>query len=60
MSLSPKDPTLPVDDEARALARQLLRTARSGALATNDWRQRHAVRQPRGAWPPRSMARRSS
>lgn len=36
MSLSPKDPTLPVDDEARTLARQLLRTARSGALATND------------------------
>jgi putative heme iron utilization protein len=36
MSVSPKDPTLPVDDESRALARQLLRTSRSGALATND------------------------
>jgi len=31
-----KDPTLPVDDEARALAKRLMRTARSGALATND------------------------
>lgn len=31
-----KDPTLPVDDEARLLAKQLMRTARSGALATND------------------------
>jgi putative heme iron utilization protein len=30
------DPTLPVDDEARALSRHLVRTARSGALATND------------------------
>ena len=30
------DPTLPVDDEARALARHLVRTGRSGALATND------------------------
>lgn len=29
-----KDPTLPVDDEARVLAKRLLRTARSGALAT--------------------------
>jgi putative heme iron utilization protein len=27
---------LPVDDEARALAKRLMRTARSGALATND------------------------
>ncbi|WP_114943530.1 HugZ family protein [Microvirga calopogonii] len=31
-----KDPTLPVDDDARALAKRLMRTARSGALATND------------------------
>lgn len=31
-----EDPTLPVDDEARSLARRLMRTARSGALATND------------------------
>ncbi|NIX75283.1 HugZ family protein [Microvirga terricola] len=31
-----KDPTLPVDDEARLLAKRLLRTARAGALATND------------------------
>jgi heme iron utilization protein len=31
-----KDPTLPVDDEARALAKRLMRTARSGALATNE------------------------
>jgi heme iron utilization protein len=31
-----KDPFLPVDDEARALAKKLLRTTRSGALATND------------------------
>lgn len=31
-----KDPTLPVDDEARLLAKRLMRTARSGALATND------------------------
>src|SRR5215218_418404 len=31
-----KDPFLPVDDEARALAKNLMRTARSGALATND------------------------
>ena len=31
-----KDPVLPVDDEARALAKKLMRTARSGALATND------------------------
>ncbi|MBF9232895.1 HugZ family pyridoxamine 5'-phosphate oxidase [Microvirga alba] len=31
-----KDPILPVDDEARLLAKQLMRTARSGALATND------------------------
>ncbi|MEE1658414.1 DUF2470 domain-containing protein [Microvirga sp. CF3062] len=31
-----KDPILPVDDEARALAKKLMRTVRSGALATND------------------------
>lgn len=31
-----KDPSLPVDEEARALAKRLMRTARSGALATND------------------------
>lgn len=31
-----EDPTLPVDDEARRLARRLMRTARSGTLATND------------------------
>ncbi|HZH53886.1 MAG TPA: HugZ family protein [Microvirga sp.] len=31
-----KDPTLPVDDSARQTAKHLLRTARSGALATND------------------------
>lgn len=31
-----KDPLLPVDDEARHLAKRLMRTARSGALATND------------------------
>jgi putative heme iron utilization protein len=31
-----KDPILPVDDEARGLAKKLIRTARSGALATND------------------------
>lgn len=36
MTPSPKDPTLPVDDDARLLAKRLLRTARSGALATND------------------------
>ena len=36
MTDSPPDPTLPVDDEARALARHLVRTGRSGALATND------------------------
>jgi putative heme iron utilization protein len=30
------DPTLPVDAEARRLAKRLLRTARSGALATFD------------------------
>jgi heme iron utilization protein len=35
MSVSAQDLTLPVDDEARALARRLIRTARSGALATN-------------------------
>lgn len=29
-----KDPTLPVDDEARLLAKRLMRTVRSGALAT--------------------------
>lgn len=29
-----KDPTLPVDDEARLLAKKLMRTSRSGALAT--------------------------
>lgn len=31
-----KDPTLPVDGEARQIAKNLMRTARSGALATND------------------------
>jgi putative heme iron utilization protein len=31
-----KDPTLPVDGEARQIAKHLMRTARSGALATND------------------------
>ncbi|MBJ6127164.1 HugZ family protein [Microvirga splendida] len=31
-----KDPFLPVDGEARGLAKALLRTVRSGALATND------------------------
>jgi heme iron utilization protein len=31
-----KDPFLPVDDEARGLAKKLMRTTRSGALATND------------------------
>lgn len=31
-----KDPLLPVDDEARRLARLLMRQSRSGALATND------------------------
>jgi heme iron utilization protein len=31
-----KDPILPVDDEARGLAKKLMRTARSGSLATND------------------------
>jgi putative heme iron utilization protein len=31
-----KDPILPVDDEARVLAKKLMRTTRSGALATND------------------------
>lgn len=31
-----KDPVLPVDDEARGLAKRLMRTVRSGALATND------------------------
>lgn len=31
-----KDPTLPVDGEARRTAKHLMRTARSGALATND------------------------
>ncbi|MCB8819322.1 HugZ family pyridoxamine 5'-phosphate oxidase [Microvirga rosea] len=31
-----KDPMLPVDDEARLLAKRLMRTARSGALATYD------------------------
>ena len=35
MSVMEKDPTLPVDDEARHLAKKLMRTARSGALATN-------------------------
>jgi len=33
--MTEKDPTLPVDDDARQLARTLMRTARSGALATN-------------------------
>ncbi|WP_210492695.1 HugZ family protein [Microvirga antarctica] len=36
MSPSPQDPTLPVDDDARALAKALLRTARAGTLATLD------------------------
>ncbi|MGO4571938.1 HugZ family pyridoxamine 5'-phosphate oxidase [Microvirga sp. 2TAF3] len=31
-----KDPTLPVDEDARGLAKNLLRTARAGALATHD------------------------
>lgn len=31
-----KDPILPVDDEARLLAKKLMRTTRSGALATYD------------------------
>jgi hypothetical protein len=31
-----KDPILPVDDEARGLAKKLMRTVRSGALATNE------------------------
>jgi len=31
-----KAPILPVDDEARQTAKHLMRTARSGALATND------------------------
>lgn len=31
-----KDPTLPVDDEARLLAKRLMRTSRSGALASFD------------------------
>jgi putative heme iron utilization protein len=31
-----KDPILPVDGEARQIAKNLMRTARSGALATND------------------------
>lgn len=31
-----KDPFLPVDGEARGLAKTLMRTVRSGALATND------------------------
>jgi putative heme iron utilization protein len=31
-----QDPILPVDDEARHLAKRLMRIARSGALATND------------------------
>ncbi|MFC4170777.1 HugZ family protein [Microvirga sp. GCM10011540] len=31
-----KDPILPVDGEARQIAKHLMRTARSGALATND------------------------
>ncbi|MCB5174514.1 HugZ family pyridoxamine 5'-phosphate oxidase [Microvirga lenta] len=31
-----KDPILPVDGEARQIAKHLIRTARSGALATND------------------------
>jgi len=35
MNAMEKDPTLPVDDEARHLAKKLMRTARSGALATN-------------------------
>ena len=36
MSVLPNDPTLPVDEEARELAKRLVRTARSGALATTD------------------------
>ncbi len=35
MDVKEKDPTLPVDDEARLLAKKLMRSARSGALATN-------------------------
>jgi len=35
MGVMEKDPTQPVDDEARLLAKRLMRTARSGALATN-------------------------
>jgi hypothetical protein len=31
-----KDPFLPVDNEARGLAKTLMRTVRSGSLATND------------------------
>jgi heme iron utilization protein len=41
-----KDPVLPVDDEARQTARHLMRTARSGALATND---------PEGGFPFASL-----
>jgi heme iron utilization protein len=41
-----KDPVLPVDDEARRTARHLMRTARSGALATND---------PEGGFPFASL-----
>jgi putative heme iron utilization protein len=41
-----KDPVLPVDDEARQTARHLMRTARSGALATND---------PQGGFPFASL-----
>jgi len=33
-SMEKKEPILPVDDEARLLAKRLMRTARSGALAT--------------------------
>ncbi|WP_091132571.1 HugZ family protein [Microvirga guangxiensis] len=35
MTMEKKEPILPVDDEARLLAKRLMRTARSGALATN-------------------------
>lgn len=40
------DPTLPVDEEARATAKRLLRTSRSGALATVD---------PEGGFPFASL-----
>ncbi len=34
-AMEKKEPILPVDDEARLLSKKLIRTARSGALATN-------------------------